>query len=92
MYNHKDVLFQVSFTPYFYELVFYKSVLFNGVFLISDGDLIIELTKEEAGIWSQLGGYPKKNEAKEFREKAEEDFRNFYNKDILTSRSFSRIF
>ena len=68
-------------------MVFYKSVLFNGVFLISDGDLIIELTKAEAGIWSQLGRYPKKNEAKEFREKAEEDFRNFYNKDLESRKT-----
>ena len=68
-------------------MAFYKPVLFNGVFLISDGELNIQLSKEEPGIWSELGNYPKKNEAKELREKAEEDFRNFYNKDLESRKS-----
>ena len=54
----------MSYSPFFYELIFHNSVLFDGNLTFTDTDLLIELEKESPEIWENLGKYPTKEESK----------------------------
>ena len=73
---------QVTFGQYFYELVFHKPVLPKGGLVFAPNELKIELVKETADTWSELGYYPKKLEAKACREEAEKEYRDIYGTEL----------
>ena len=57
----------MSYSPFYYELIFSKPVLFDGNFTYTDSELIIELEKEIHEAWEHVGRYPTKEESKIFR-------------------------
>ena len=84
---HFAISFQVTFGQYFYELVFHKPVLSHGALVFAENQLKIELVKQSADTWSELGHYPKKLEAKKCREEAEEEYREIYSKELEEKKS-----
>ena len=57
----------MSYSPFYYELILSKPVLFDGNFTYTDSELIIELEKEVHEAWEHVGRYPTKEESKIFR-------------------------
>lgn len=63
-------------------MVFHKPVLPKGGLVFAQNELKIELAKETADTWSELGHYPKKLEAKACREEAEREYREIYGTEL----------
>ena len=51
------------------------------------GILKVELVKEAPDVWPELGHYPKKEEAKQHRQRAEDEFRVAYVKELETRKT-----
>ena len=61
------ISFQVSYSPFYYELIFSQSVQFGGHLVFTDTELVLHLEKERPGDWTQLGRQPTREESKTCR-------------------------
>ena len=68
-------------------MVFFKPVHLNGAFVFSNNELQVELMKEAPDVWSELGHHPKKEEARQHRQRAEDEFREAYVKELETRKT-----
>ena len=68
-------------------MIFFKPVHLNGAFVFSNNELKIELVKEGPDVWPELGHHPKKEEARQHRQRAEEEFREACVKELETRKT-----
>ena len=68
-------------------MIFFKPVHLNGAFVFSNNELNIELVKEGPDVWSELGHHPKKEEARQHRQRAEVEFREACVKELETRKT-----
>ena len=68
-------------------MILFKPVHLNGAFVFTNNELEVELVKVSPEVWEELGRHPKKEEARQHRQQAEDEFREAYVKDLESRKS-----
>ena len=67
--------------------MFKNPVQFDGNFVFANDEIKVNLVKETSEIWNEIGIHPKHAVAKQYRQEAEAEYSQFYNKQLDTQKT-----